>query len=92
MSPNNTTFELGHSQTINCTSAIEVNTLSWINMNGTTVATLRNITMVELVLSQVNDSIHNMTLTCRAERMGQIEKEIVVLVSGNDIMHICISG
>ena len=74
------TLIVGESAVINCTSTIAVEELLWldeqvlVNSSSDTTATL--------MLDPVNDSIHNKTFTCRAVRMGTVEKQIKVNVSG----------
>ena len=66
---------------VTCASAIVVEKLLWleeehvlVNVSSTTSATL--------MFNPVNDSIHNKTFICRAERMGTVEKHTTINASG----------
>ena len=66
---------------VNCTSAIAVHKLLWLD-GQVFINSTSNTNVVSLALTPVNDSIHNKIFTCRAVQMGAVEKHIRVIVSG----------
>ena len=83
----NDTFILGEPAALTCTSIISVDELVWLDHEGIVLVNVssKNTSAMsaDLTFNQVNDSIHNKTFTCGAERKGTVEKDIFVSVSGN---------
>ena len=80
---NDSTFIIGESAVINCTSEIVVEKLLWLDQKENILANSSSSTMATLEFNPVNDSIHGKTFTCRAtQNMGMVEKYIKVNVSG----------
>ena len=72
---------IGESAVITCTSAIVVEKLLWLEDEHVLVNVSSN-TSATLMFNPVNDSIHNKTFICRAERMGTVEKHTTINASG----------
>ena len=89
ISQNESVLIIGQSVVVNCTSAISVRELLWLNEQNTTLVNSSSDTTADLVFSPVSDSIHNKTFTCRAVQMGMVEKDINIMVSGKKKHSLC---
>ena len=67
---------------INCTTAIVVKELLWLDEQGHVLVNSSSNTTVTLEFNPVNDSIHNKIFTCRAIQTGMVDKHIKINISG----------
>jgi hypothetical protein len=80
---NNSTFTIGESAEIHCTTEIIVENLLWLDQEENIIVSSSQSREVILELNPLNDSIHGKTFICRAKQpMGMIEKHITINVSG----------
>ena len=86
---NDSTFIVGENAVINCTTAIVVKELLWLDERGHVLVNSSSNTTATLEFNPVNDSIHNKTFTCRAIQTGMVDKHIKVNVSGKYKHSLC---
>ena len=84
ISGNEGSLTVGDTATLTCSSDLDVTMIEWLRDGEVVVSS--TATVAELVLNQVNDSIHEVEYTCRVTSpYGSEERSTTVVVSGKKL-------